>query len=339
MKQGTRIFFTTLRSVIGIGLLVYLGVSGAINWSALLGLAAAWPVTLAAFVLLLVDIGVTAWRLCVLLKPRGMHLSLSSSIRLSLIGTFFNSFLPGSAGGDVIKIYYATQGNRGRRTEVATIMLLDRAVGMFALVIYPVAVAPLFPHLLASQTMLRGLLWSAAAIAGAMLGGLMVCSSCVTKGRLLSYTFRRLPLGSYAERMFDTVHAYRHHLGTLLAAVGISLLAHTLSIGIVLLVAQATNHTGAAWEMSVLIPIGFLANTLPVTPGGLGVGEAVFRKLFALAGLTGGAEALLGWRLLTILIGLLGLVFYLQGRKRFVFEWPAPSKFLLPQENLGPHGG
>ena len=34
-------------------------------------------------------------------------------------------------------------------------------------------------------------------------------------------------------------------------------------------------------------------------------------------GLTGGAEALLGWRLLTILTGLVGLVFYLQGRKRF----------------------
>ena len=37
-----------------------------------------------------------------------------------------------------------------------------------------------------------------------------------------------------------------------------------------------------------------------------------------LAGLTGGAEALLGWRVLTILMSLLGLVYYLQGRKRFV---------------------
>jgi uncharacterized membrane protein YbhN (UPF0104 family) len=72
--------------------------------------------------------------------------------------------------------------------------------------------------------------------------------------------------------------------------------------------------------MSVLIPLGFTANALPFTPGGLGVGEAAFNKLFALAGLTGGAEALLGWRLLTILIGLLGLAFYLQGRKRFVHD-------------------
>ena len=70
--------------------------------------------------------------------------------------------------------------------------------------------------------------------------------------------------------------------------------------------------------MAVLIPLGHLANTLPITPGGLGVGEAAFNKLFALAGLEGGAETLLGWRLLTLLLGLVGLVFYLQGRKRFV---------------------
>jgi hypothetical protein len=42
--------------------------------------------------------------------------------------------------------------------------------------------------------------------------------------------------------------------------------------------------------------------------------------LFALAGLTSGAEALLGWRVLTLLISPLGLVYYLQGRKRFVHD-------------------
>ena len=272
-KHGARIFFTILRAGIGIGLIVYLGVSGAINWSSLLGLVAAWPLTLAAFMVLFADMVVTAWRLCVLLRPRGLHLSLWSSVRLSLIGTFFNSCLPGSASGDVVKIYYATQGNDGRRTEVGTIMLLDRAVGMFALMIFVLAVAPLFPQLVSSSAILRGLLWSAAAVVGIMVGGMLICSSeGVRNSRRLSHIFQRFPLGGYAERVFDTVHAYRQHFGTLLAAIGISLLAHTMSIGVILLVIQATNPSGAAWEMSVLIPIGFLANMLPVTPGGWGHG-------------------------------------------------------------------
>ena len=70
--------------------------------------------------------------------------------------------------------------------------------------------------------------------------------------------------------------------------------------------------------MVVLIPLGFLVNALPLTPGGLGVGEVAFDKLFALAGLAGGVEALLAWRVLTTVIDISGLVFYLQERQTYI---------------------
>jgi glycosyltransferase 2 family protein len=313
--------FAVLRTSFALGLLIYLGVSGVISWSGLRGLAAAWAVALAALIILAIDLCLVAWRLCVVFKPRGLYLSLYSSLRLTLMGTFFNTCLPGSTGGDVIKIYYATLDNSGRRIEVATIMLLDRAVGLFALMIWPLLAAPLFPQLVRSLPVLQGLLWVAAAASVAMLMGMLVGSiERVRNSWFVTWTFRRLPLGSYAERIFDTVRAYRHNLTTLLAAVGISLLAHTMTIGGTLLVIQATNPSGFLWQMIMLIPLGFLANTLPLTPGGLGVGEAAFAKLFAIAGLTGGAEALLGWRLLMIVLGVLGLSFYLQGKKRLIHE-------------------
>ena len=63
---------------------------------------------------------------------------------------------------------------------------------------------------------------------------------------------------------------------------------------------------------------------MPLTPGGLGVGEAVFDHLFALAGLAGGAETMLGWRVLMVGVSLLGLVFYLQGDRRFVHHAAPP---------------
>src|SRR5262249_43195065 len=164
------------------------------------------------------------------------------------------------------------------------IMLLDRAVGMFALMIWPLLVAPLFPHLVSSLPVLRTLLWAAAAVSVAVLVGVLVGSvERAANSWLVSWNFRELPLGSYAERGFDSVHAYRHNLTTLLAAVGISLLAHTMTIGGTLLAAQATNPSGFKWQESILIPLGFLATTLPLTPGGLGVGEAAFDKLFSMA--------------------------------------------------------
>lgn len=98
MKRGRRILWAILRATVGVSLLVYLGASGAIKWSALWGLVSAWKITLVALTLLWAELAVGAWRLCVLLAPRGFHLSLNSSIRLTLVGMFFNSFLPGSGG-------------------------------------------------------------------------------------------------------------------------------------------------------------------------------------------------------------------------------------------------
>lgn len=319
MKRWLSTLLALVRTAIGIGLLVYLGLSGAIQWRTLLGLFVAWRITLAALLILLVDIGLMAWRLALLVKPHGLYLSLRSSLRLTLIGIFFNSFLPGATGGDVVKLFYATQGNPGRRTEVATIVLLDRAVGMFGLLVLPLLVAPFFPRLFGSSPVLPDLLRLAALFAVVMLAGLLVCfSSRVKNSRLLSWIFEKLPGGDYARRIFETVHGYRHSLGTLGASLGVALVTHLLAAVVTLLAGWATNPRGLAWEMIALIPLGHLANALPLTPGGLGVGEAAFDALFALVGVNGGAEALLGWRLLTLLISLLGLVFYLQGRRRFV---------------------
>lgn len=330
IKCLLRVFIVSLRTIIGVGLVVYLAVSGAIDWSVLLRLVTAWQITLTSLFLLLVNTVLTSWRLCMLLEPHGLYLSLSSSVRLTLIGMFFNACLPGATGGDAIRIYYVMGDNHGRRTEVVTIMLLDRAIGLFALVMWPLLVIPLFSESLGTLQVIHPLLWAAATVAAVMLASMLVCSaSWVKNSQLVCWIFQKLPLGGYVRRAFDTVHAYCRNVGTLLAAVGISLIVQTIAIGATLLLAQPLNPSGATWLVSILISLGFMANALPVTPGGLGVGEVAFNKLFELAGLTGGAETLLGWRILTVLIGLLGLIFYTQGRKRLVYE----------RSSLRPHGG
>lgn len=326
MKHVWRVLPSILRIAIGVGLLFYLGASGAINWSVFLNLASTWPTAIEGIVLLLTSSVLASWRLCLLLRPQNLHLSLWASVRLSLIGTFFNTCLPGAAGGDIVRIYYATEGNAGRRTEVATVMLLDRFIGMFALLLWPLLLTPLFPQFLASIPMLRALLWGTGSVAAAMFCGVLVCiMPRVRQSRLLAWLFQHAPLGHHAGLMFDTIAIYRHSVGLLLAAVALSLVIHGFLIWTLLHLVSVTNPAGMTWHMLLLIPLGFLANTLPITPGGLGVGEAAFNRLFAMAGFTGGAEALLGWRLLMLLIGLLGLCFYLRGSARFVHEPTPPT--------------
>jgi len=320
-----------VRAAIAVSLLVWLSRSGVLEFSALLRLLTAWPLTLAALALLAADMAVTAWRLCVLVKPMGFDLTLWSSLRLSLIGVFFSSFLPGGGGGDLVRIYYALHGNRGQRTELGTVMLLDRAAGLVALLLWPLLAAAWFRGLLATHAVLQSLLWGAALFFATLVAGAMAgFSPMVVKHALVRSLLRRMPLGAYLERALATVHAYRNHAGSLLAAVGISLAAHTMSIGVMLLVARAMHPASFDWSMSLLIPLGALANALPVTPGGIGVGEAAMNSLFQIAGLSGGADILLGWRLLMLCLGLSGLVFYLQGSRRLVHAAPGQQGEATP---------
>ena len=321
MSRTRTILLTALRAGIGIALLVYLGTSGAINWKSLAGLAKTWRLTLLSLALLFVCFYIVAVRLAILMAPLGMKLSYGASMKLALIGQFFSTFLPGGTSGDVMKIYYASQGKKGKRTELATIVLLDRAIGMFSMLLFSLLLAPFFPDLLQSSAGLRRILWFAALLVGGMLFGFCLClSTRVRNSRLLVWIFRNFPLGSYAERMFDTLHGFSHHPGPLAVSVLLSLGGNLLTAWACILLAAATGGVMPPLSTILLVPIGFLANTIPLTPGGLGIGEAAFGKLFRMVHIRTGAEALLGWRLLSTLISLLGLVYYLQGRKQFIEE-------------------
>jgi len=65
-------------------------------------------------------------------------------------------------------------------------------------------------------------------------------------------------------------------------------------------------------------PLAFLANMLPLTPWGIGVGETALASLLRLAEHTGGGELMLAWRLLMLVPALCGLVVYLRGQRRWV---------------------
>ena len=206
MNRRLTTLFTIARLGIAVALLVYLGRSGLLDWAALRGLLVAWPITALAVTLLLLDTVLTASRVCVLMVPLGLSLRLAASTRLTFIGLFFNACLPGSAGGDALRICYASRGNEGRRTEVATVFVFDRVVGLFALLLWPLLAAPFFPRLTAGNAALRGLL-GAAAMAAAVVGVLLVVAGSrrVLGSATVASALTRLPGGRYLRTVLHTL--------------------------------------------------------------------------------------------------------------------------------------
>ncbi len=312
------------RVVVAAALLVYLWQSGVIHWQALAGLAAAWPLSVTAVAVYLIDSCLTSWRFCLLLRPVGFDLSLWDSNRLSLIGLFFSTFLPGAASGDMVRIYYAAAEHQGRRTELATIVLFDRIIGLVTMLIWPLMVAPWFLDL-AAVPIVRALLLGALGLALGVTVILVAGSSDWAREHpAAQWIFSHLPGGRILERVLSTLTLYRRHPAILAGASILSLVTHTLAAGVMLLIAAALDPSAFSWRMTMLIPLGFLANQIPLTPGGLGVGEAALSGLLRLAGLGNGAEIMLGWRMCLLIVSLIGLFFYLHGRRSFVTRRPQP---------------
>jgi hypothetical protein len=321
MQPLTKTLFYLARLIIAIAVLWYLVSMGSIEWSSFLGLAKGWRYTLMAIGLFVIATALQALRLQILINAHQLRLSLFAAVKLTFIGLFFSTYLPGAAGGDLVKIYYASKGNPGARTEVITILLLDRFIGLFSLLTLPLIVAPFFTDLIAAQPALQTLLVASLAVACVIILASFIGARVeLTDSRFLQWIENTSRLGRLLARILHTLHYYRNSTFVMLQALVSSYVVQFLMVGAAMAIAQATNPTGADPKMLVLIPMGFLANSLPITPGGLGVGEAATESLFAMSGLDGGAETILGWRIVMIIVGLLGLVFYLKGGKRFVFD-------------------
>jgi len=303
-----------LRLAFGLGILLYLWKSGAIHFRDLEKLAAKWPLSVAALGVLFLDVYFMALRTSLLLRAQNFHLPIVTAVRLTLVSTWFAIFSPGAAGGDIAKVFYATREAAGRRAEITVVLLLDRAIGLFSLLLIPLLLVPFLLRALQAAPQLRQLLAFTAALAAIALLGFVLC---LFNDPLHSALAKRNPPPDSKRgrllRALNTLSSYRRHAGTLLLCLLVAIIDNCLVIAVAALALLVLNPAGVSSKLALVVPLGTVANSLPLTPGGLGVGEAAFNKVFALAGLALGAEALVCSRLWKLIAAIPGLLIYLRG--------------------------
>ena len=84
-------------------------------------------------------------------------------------------------------------------------------------------------------------------------------------------------------------------------------------------------------ESIAVAPLVILANTLPFTPGGIGVAEGASAGLYALVGQAGGANGMLLTRFFIIIHALPGFPFFLWNKRRV--SWKGEVKPPKPTGN------
>jgi uncharacterized protein (TIRG00374 family) len=258
---------------------------------------------------LLVNMILQALRWWWLTKAQKIELSLGQAVQLSWIGQFFSLVLLGSAGGDLIRAYYVSRDASVTKVASVSTVLLDRVLGLYAVLWLGV------PSLIVLVV-----LQNKTTLAIIQMGGviaLLVVGTSVVFLALWIHLTRNLVLNLMPNRfrgsLEGTLNAYQAHGRDLLACFALSLLANVVLMGVFLLAGRVVGASLGWSQVLLVVPLVIIANSLPISPGGIGVAETTASVLFAQFGIEAGAAIMLIVRLWTMILRLPGgLIFVLR---------------------------
>lgn len=316
IKHTKKFLFQALKILFSAGIIYWLVSSGKLNFSALRALLAPGPAAL-ALGLIAFNLFLTSERWRVLIKSQDMKASSWPVFKLSLIGIFFNFAMPGGVGGDVIKGYYFARQNPGSKIVAVTSILMDRVMGLFSMILMALLVMTYDMDHITHVPSLMNLFWFILALFLGFAGALaMIFSQHLYKRNVLKKAIAILPLSEKFLKLYESMHLYGKQGKRILWVILLSLIAQSCSILFLYLVGRTAGYTDVDLKTYFLVaPLGFMATAIPISPAGVGVGQAAFYFLFNIyTGKTTdlGPTTITAFQVGTFLVSLLGAFFYLR---------------------------
>jgi uncharacterized membrane protein YbhN (UPF0104 family) len=312
-----RLLLTALKLVVSLGLLVVLFARTDMStlWRSVRTASVPW--VLAALGVYLVQMLVSAWRWGVLLGAQQVQVARRHLLSSYLVAAFFNNFLPSNIGGDVIRIRDTSRPAQSR-TLAATVVLIDRGIGLLGLVLVAAVGAtaavgagggravPVLPEWLWTGLLLAALFSAPAVMAPAGVGRLLQPLT----------VFHPEWVGGQITRITDMLARFRERPSSLFQAFAGAIVVQALLVVFYAAVARSLNIPIALSHLAVIVPISFVVQMVPVSVNGFGVREAMFSFYFSRIGLPiESALALsLGSTALVMLFSLSGAAVYV-GRR------------------------
>ena len=261
---------------------------------------------------------VSAWRWGLLLHAQGVHLPFRALTSSFLVATFFNNFLPSNIGGDVVRVT-DTSAAAGSKTLAATVVLIDRGVGLLGLVLLAAVAATTGAHVAGGTGAVgAGVLWAGFGVATLAATPMLLVPHHVV--RLLE-PLRRLHAEWVDERLGRLTGAlarFRESPEALAGCFAGAIAVQALIVAFYLAIAASLRVPVGFTELAVIVPVSLLAQMVPVSVNGFGVREATFAFYFSRLGLTLESALLISFTgaALVMLFSLTGAGVYLDRRRR-----------------------
>lgn len=239
-------------------------------------------------------LGAVRWRLIInALADRREHcISLYSSMKIYYVGVFFTCCLPGTVGGDVVRVWMAKNDQIPLPIAINSV-IIDRMIALIAIGVLVVLTLPVIAHVAGFNS----------------LPVYPVIALAVAAGVYLVFNLDRL-LGRY--RHIRPVSWFLYFIGSLRI-----ILTHkrTSFVSLMLALVAHVNYCIAGYVMArsmgidlsmlyslTFLPLIMLVTTIPISIGGWGVREAVMIWLLGLIGVSQAAALMLSIQLGLIII-------------------------------------
>ncbi|MEW6054021.1 MAG: lysylphosphatidylglycerol synthase transmembrane domain-containing protein [Nitrospirota bacterium] len=236
------------------------------------------------------------WRL---LLPGGI--GLGKLFSLYMIGSFFNTFLPGIIGGDAVKGFYLFRAT-GRGSLALASIFMDRYIGFVVLITICAAAFPF------GYVYVKGspVVWI-----------LPVTILSFVIGSVLFFGLRIGHRIKFLSEFYSYFSLYRNQKGVIRKTVLWSFFVQFSGILAVYILSLGIGQRVPVLAFLVFLPIIILVSTLPISISGLGVREGAFVVLLGLIGVRPEAAAAisLSWFVTAAAGSLVGLVEYIRYKK------------------------
>jgi uncharacterized protein (TIRG00374 family) len=241
-----------------------------------------------ACLIFLISMVLSAIQWNLLLSHQGVLIGRKKTFSLYMIGHFFNNFLPGAMGGDLIKVYkLKSDHKRGKEGLVAT--FLDRFAGLFMLSVFALISAAYLhsrPDISFSGNLYLYIIATFALFFATLIFLFSRTASRLIYGVLLK-NINPMNLRDKINDLHNFLHLYRGNRLLYVKVFILSSVIQFLRISVHWFVAHSIGFDIPFVYFLVFVPLIALIASLPLSFGGLGVREGLGQLLFAAAGFSG----------------------------------------------------
>lgn len=253
-----------------------------------------------ATVLVFIHLFLSAWRVQLLLDEHDIPVGIWHCNTYNSIGVFYSLFLPGAMSGDLARAYCFWRASPGAsKSALFGALFIDRLLGMTTMVLLG----------LVAGTFLMATLGLQQYVIASWIGFVMLGASYFFVVRL-HHKGDKTQDGIFGRllRFTEKIDLQGYSVRTLGICSVLSLAGHLCAVLTIYLFSDLL-HSGLSFLQIVAVaPFGLLANALPLTPGGLGIGEKGFDLLYAMIGGSQGGNSFLLSRIFLFAPAILGAI-------------------------------